>query len=264
MARMTRAATPSAGEPTAWHDLDPLTRLVISVGTLVAAVLLGGIVCLSLLALIAVLLPAALARELGRVLVTGLLLALPLALSVVMVNVLFFIEGTVVVSLGPLEITEEGIALAAEVVARVLTMAGAAVLFYVTTRPSELVASLQHHGVPARLTFVIHNGVAMIPRLTQRAHEVTAAQRARGLDTEGNWLRRGRGLVALAAPTVLSAVRETETRTLALETRGFTRPGRATVLKVPHDSNAQRVLRWGVLLGLVLLALARVTGTLPC
>ena len=261
---MSRIATPSAGGPTAWHDLDPLTRLVVSVGTLVAAVLLTGVVCLLLLTLVAVLLPAALARQLRRVLVTGLLLALPLALSVIIVNVLFSIEGTVVASLGPLEITEEGIALAAEVVARVLTMAGAAVLFYVTTRPSELVASLQHHGVSARLTFVIHNGVAMIPRLAERAHEVTAAQRARGLDTEGNWLRRGRGVVAVAAPTVLSAVRETEMRTLALETRGFTRPGRPTVLRVPHDSSTQRVARWGVALTLVLLTLARATGALPC
>ena len=64
------------------------------------------------------------------------------------------------------------------------------------TRPSELVASLQHHGVPSKATFVIHNGVAMIPRLAERTREVTAAQRARGLDTEGSLLRRGRGLMA--------------------------------------------------------------------
>ena len=141
-------------------------------------------------------------------LATCLVLALPLALSVVIVNVVFAVGST-----------EEGVLLAAEVVARVLTMAGAAVLFYSTTRPSELVASLQHHGVPSRATFVIHNGVAMIPRLAERAREVTAAQRARGLDTEGSWLRRGRGVVALAAPTVLGAIHEVETRTMALETR---------------------------------------------
>ena len=256
--------SPSPESATAWGALDPLTRLVVSVGTVVAAVLLGGVVCPLLLALVAVILPAALARVLREVLVTGLLLSLPLALSVVVVNVLFSIEGTVIATLGPIEITKEGIALAAEVVARVLTMAGAVVLFYLTTRPSGLVASLQHHGVPTRATFVIHNGVAMIPRLVERAHEVTAAQRARGLDTEGSWLRRGRGVVAVAAPTVLGALREVETRTLALETRGFTRPGRATVLQPPRDSTAQRLARWGIAVGLVLLALARAMGVLPC
>jgi energy-coupling factor transport system permease protein len=239
---------------TAWGELDPLTRLTVSVGTLAAAVLLDGLICLLLLALLAVVLPAALAGVLRRVLWTASLLAAPLAVSVVVVNVLFAVDGTA-----------QGLALATSVVARVLTMAGAVVLFYQSTRPSELVASLQWHGLPARATFVIHNAVAMIPRLAERAREVTAAQRARGLDTEGSWLRRGRGLVAVAAPTVLGAVREVETRTLALETRGFTRPGVTTVLWPPHDSRAQRAVRWLITAGLVLLAVARLGGVpLPC
>ena len=262
--RLDPSTGPRANAPNAWHDLDPLTRLVISIGTLVAAVLLEGVVCLLLLALLAVVLPAAVARVLRQVLRTGLLLALPLAISVVLVNVFFSAGGTVLFSVGPVLVTEEGVALATEVVARVLAMAGAAVLFYATTRSAELVASLQAHGVSARLTFVIYNGVAMIPRLGERAGEVTAAQRARGLDTEGSPLRRGRGLVAVAAPTVLGAIHETETRKLALETRAFTRPGRPTALRVVHDSGLQRAARWGVLGGLVALALARAMGVLPC
>ena len=240
-------------ESTAWHRLDPLTRLVVAVGTMVAALILSGVICPLILASAAVIAPAAVARELPRVLRLSLSLALPLALSVVVVNVLFS-PGT----------TLEGAALAAEVVLRVLTMAGAAVLFYATTGPADLVGSLQFHGVPTRLTFVVHNAVAMIPRLAERAREVTAAQRARGLDTEGNWLRRGRGVIALASPTVLGAIGEVETRTLALETRGFTRPGRATVLRVPSDSSGQRLGRWGVLVGLLVLLIARVVGVLPC
>jgi energy-coupling factor transport system permease protein len=260
------ASPPSADQVTAtrWHGLDPLTRLVISVATVVATLLLGGVLCSLLLALLAVVVPAASARVLRQVMVTGLLLALPLAVSAAIVNILFSVGGTLIAEVGPLRITGEGVALAAEVVVRVVTMSGAVVLFYATTRPAQLVGSLQHHGVPARLTFVIHNGVAMIPRLMERAAEVTAAQRARGLDTEGNVLRRARGLAAVAVPTALGAVREVETRTLALETRGFTRPGRQTVLWPPHDSRLQRFARWGVLAGLVLLALARFSGTLPC
>jgi energy-coupling factor transport system permease protein len=250
---MTATPTADARGATAWHALDPLTRLVIAAGTLVAAVLLGGVLCLLLLAVFTVIVPAAVARQVQVVLRTSLLLALPLAVSVVIVNVLFAV-GT----------TEQGLSLAAEVVARILTMAGAAVLFYATTRPAELVASLQHHGVSPRLTFVIHNSVATIPRLAERAREVTDAQRARGLDTEGSWLRRARGVMAVAAPTVLGAIGEVETRTMALETRGFTRPGRPTVLWPPRDSTVQRLLRWGVVAGLLSLALARATGTLPC
>ena len=236
-----------------WHALDPLTRLVVAVATMAAALIVGGVMCPLALLTVAVIVPAAVAHELPRVLRLGLALSLPLAVSAVVVNVLFS-TGT----------TAEGITLAAEVVLRVLTMAGAAVLFYATTRPAELVGSLQYHGVSARLTFIIHNAVAMIPRLAERAREVTDAQRARGLDTEGNWLRRSRGVIALASPTVLGAIGEVETRTLALETRGFTRPGQATVLRVPADSALQRAARWGALVGLVALVAARLTGVLPC
>ena len=236
-----------------WHALDPLTRLTLALTTMVAALSLGGVVCPALLAVAAVLVPAAIARELREVLRLSLLLALPLGISVVVVNVVFA-PGT----------TLDGALLAAEVVLRILTMAGAAVLFYRTTRPAALVARLQHHGLSTRATFVIHNAVAMIPRLAHRAHEVTEAQRARGLDTEGNWLRRGRGVVALAVPTVLGAIDEVETRTLALETRGFTRPGRPTPMWVPRDSTTQRLARWAMVLGLLLVALARVAGLLPC
>lgn len=253
--RMTTQTTPttSASAATRWQALDPLTRLVVAVGTMVAALLLGGITCPSALAVVAVGIPSLVARQLPAVLRLSLLLALPLGISVVLINVLFS-PGT----------TAEGAVLAAEVVVRILTMAGAAVLFYRTTRPAELVASLQWHGVSARATFVVHNGVATIPRLAERAREVTEAQRARGLDTEGDWLRRGRGVVAIAGPTVLGAIGEVETRTLALESRGFTRPGRPTPMWVPHDSTLQRLARWCVPVGLVLLAAARLTGTLPC
>ncbi len=251
MTPLLPTASPRARNP--WADLDPLTRLTVVLGTMVAALLLGGIVCPAVLAIVAVLTPALVAHELREVLRLSLLLALPLGVSVVLVNVIFA-PGT----------TAEGVRLAVEVVVRILTMAGAAVLFYRSTRPAELVASLQHHGISARATFVIHNGVAMIPRLSERAAEVTEAQRARGLDTEGGPLRRGRGLVALAGPTILGAISEVETRTLALETRGFTRPGRPTPLWTPHDSALQRAARWAVLIGLVVLALARATGNLPC
>lgn len=246
--------SPSLGSATdPWRALDPLTRLVAAVATMVAALVLDGVICSLVLLAVAVVVPAILARELAKVVRLGLLLSLPLVLSVIVVNLLFS-PGTLA----------EGGRLAAEVVSRVLTMAGATVLFYRTTTPADLVGSLQYHGLSPRLTFVIHNAVAMIPRLAERAQEVAAAQRARGLDSEGSWWRRGRGVVAVAAPTVLGALGEVETRTLALETRGFTRPGRPTVLRVPHDSASQRLARWAMVVGLAALAVARLAGLLPC
>jgi energy-coupling factor transport system permease protein len=238
-----------------------LTRLTVSLATLVAAVVLGGVLGPLLLGAVAVLVPALIAGVLGRLARLTLLVALPLALSAALVNTFFTPSGaTVVAELGPIRVTAEGLRVATEVVVRVLVMAGAVTLFYLTTRPAELVASLQAHGMPARAAFVIHQAVAMIPLLAERAAEVTAAQRARGLDSEAGVLGRLRGLVAVAAPTVSGAIAEAETRALALESRAFTRPGRHTLLWVPTDSTAQRLGRWGLLISLVALMLWRLAG----
>jgi energy-coupling factor transport system permease protein len=237
---------------------------VLSVCTVLAVIALGGVIGPAVLGLLAVVLPARAARALGEVVRTSGLLALPLAISVTVVNVLFTPSGSgSVAELGPLLVTGEGVRVAVETVVRVFVMAGAVTLFYVTVRPAELVASLQAHGAPARLTFVVHQAVAMIPRLAERAAEVAAAQRSRGLDSEGSLLARLRGLSALAVPSVSGALIETEARALALETRGFTRPGRHTLLWSPADSQAQRVARWGLVATLALLLILRVAGWAP-
>ena len=51
----------------------------------------------------------------------------------------------------------------------------------------------------------------------------------------GIW-RRARGVVPLAAPLVFGALTEVEERTMALEARAFTAPGRQTLLRVPPRS----------------------------
>ena len=89
--------------------------------------------------------------------------------------------------------------------------------------------------------------------MVERAAQITAAQRARGLDTEGSPWRRVRGIVPIVGPVILGSIAEVEERTMALEARGFTRPGRRTLLWSPSDSRAGALVRWGLLLGLVAL-----------
>jgi energy-coupling factor transport system permease protein len=250
---------PGIGEPgpSSWHRLDPLTRLVVAVATVAAVILAGGIVVPLLLGLVGVVLPGVVARIGARLARLTLAVALPLAVSATLVNVLFSPGGaTLIAEVGPLRITSEGISTALQVVVRVVVMGGAVALFYLTTRPAELVASLQAHGASARAAFVVHDAVAMIPRVVERSAEVGAAQRARGLDTDGSLPRRLRGILAVAGPTIGGAIEEAETRALALESRGFTRPGRRTQLWVPADSTSQRLARWA--LGVAVLALLAV------
>jgi energy-coupling factor transport system permease protein len=227
------------------------------------AVAVGGL--LGPIALIAagVLLPAVLARELRRLARTALLLTLPLAVSVLLINLLVFPGGQqVLFRLGPLTATSEGLRFALETLLRLAAFSGAITLFYLTTPTAELVLDLERRGVSPRLAFVVDASVQTVPAMVERAGTITDAQRARGLDTEGSIWKRLRGVVPLVGPVILGSIAEVEERTMALEARGFTRPGRRTLLWHPPDSARQALARWLLVAAVPAVVLARVTGLL--
>ncbi|MDQ3406832.1 MAG: energy-coupling factor transporter transmembrane protein EcfT [Chloroflexota bacterium] len=249
--------------PSAFHRLNPLTKLVLATVTAVAAVVLGGIVGPAVLLLIAVAIPAAGAGVLGRLLRTSLLLSLPIAISALLVNLFFFPGGRdVLFQIGPITATREGLVFALEILARILAISGGITLFYLTTSPQALVTDLERRGVSPRLAFVASASVQTVPAMVERASTIVAAQRARGLDTEGGVVRRLRGLVPIVAPVIMGSIAEVEERSMALEARGFTRPGRRTLLWAPADTPVQRLARWLLILCLAGLIVARSAGVL--
>jgi len=230
----------------------------------VAAVIIGGVVGPALLVIFGVLAPAFVARAVRPLLRTMLLLSLPLAISILVVNVLFFPGGeTVLARLGPITATAEGLAFAIQVLARLAAIAGGVALFYLTTSPGELVADLERRGVSPRLAFVANASVQTVPAMVERAATITDAQRARGLDTEGSTWARIRGIVPIVGPVILGSIADVEERTLALEARAFGRPGRRTLLWEPADSNRQAIVRWLLVLAIPGLVVARSLGILP-
>jgi energy-coupling factor transport system permease protein len=216
------------------------------------------------LTILAVLLPGALAGVLPRLLRVGFLLALPLAISVLVVNLFFFPAGsTVLFHIGPITATAEGLAFAIETLVRLVAITGALALFYLTTPIGSLVVDLERRGVSPRLAFVISSSVRSVPAIVSRAGDIADAQRARGLDTEGSPWRRLRGLLPLVGPVLLGSIGDVEERAMALEARGFSRPGRRSLLWAPADRAAERVARWLMVLTVPALITARVAGWLP-
>jgi energy-coupling factor transport system permease protein len=241
-----------------------LTKATLATVTAVAAVVLGGLIGPAVLVAAAVIGPAIAAGVLRRLVRTALLLSLPIAISAFLVN-LFFLPGaeTVLIRIGPITATAEGLAFALEILARILAISGAVTLFYLTTRPADLVVDLERRGISPRVAFVANASVQTVPAMVERAGQITAAQRARGLDTEGSVWRRVRGVLPIVGPVILGSIAEVEERTMALEARGFTRPGRRTLLWAPGDSTAQAVTRWALLLGLLGLVVVRIAGIWP-
>jgi energy-coupling factor transport system permease protein len=78
------------------------------------------------------------------------------------------------------------------------------------------------------------------------------------LETEGGLPRRLRALLPLVAPLILGSLMDLEERAIALEARAFTRRGPKTSLMEIPDSPLERVARWGLLLAVAALIVARV------
>jgi energy-coupling factor transport system permease protein len=248
--------------PTAYHRLNPLTKATAAIAVTIAALVVGGYLA-PLVLLAAVLLPcAAAAGVLGRAIRRSLLVCAPIAVSVVLVSVLTRPGGTVLFVLGPFDATLEGVDFAARFVLRFFVMAMALTIFGLTTEPRVLLADLERRGVSPRLAFAAAVVLEAIPALLEHGREVAAAQRARGLDTEGTIGARLRGLTALVGPVVLSTLHGVEERSLALEARGFGRPGRRDLLWAPEDRLRERMARVLLLGALLALAVARSGGFL--
>ena len=122
---------------------------------------------------------------------------------------------------------------------------------------------LERRGVSPRLTFAAAATLDAIPAMAERARTIQAAQRARGLDTDGSVGARLRGVLPLAGPAVLGTLHDVETRSLALEARAFDRPGPRHLLWAPADTAAQRRARWLLVAGLGLFLALTVLGVLP-
>jgi len=99
--------------------------------------------------------------------------------------------------------------------------------------------------------------------MLERGRAIRDAQRARGLDTEGSARARLRGVLPLAGPAVLGAIHDVEGRTLALETRGFGRPGPRQVPWAPPDRPIERVARWSLVAAVTLLVAGTAVGAIP-
>ena len=206
---------------------------------------------------------AAVAR-IGRSMVPFALAVIPLVVSILLINTFLFPGATdVIVQIGPLTPTWTGLEAALQATLRVAAFALSVAVFALTTPTDDLLADLERRGLGRRGIFVIGAAIGMIPRIAERASEITDSQRARGLDTEGSPVRRARGVVPLAGPLIIGALSEVEERTMALEARAFSAPGRRTTLRQLPDSTSQRIIRWAIGLGAIVAVAASLAGFLP-
>jgi energy-coupling factor transport system permease protein len=244
-----------------YRGLNPTTKLVVAFAEALIAFGVRGwtgpvVVLLAILA-------SAVAARIGRAFIPYLLATIPLIASILLVNTFLYPGATDrIFVLGPIAPTWTGLQAATQAALRVVAFAMSVALLGLTTKPDELVSDLERRGAGRRVIFVLGATLRMIPRMIERASEITEAQRARGLDTEGRFWRRVRGVVPLAGPLIFGALTDVEELTMALEARGFSAPHPRTVLRAYPDSGVQQLARWVCFIGSIGLLALSVSGML--
>ena len=243
----------------AYRDLNPTTKLVVAFGT--AAVAFGVRGWTGPLAMLAVVVITATIARIGRAMLPFVLATIPLVISILIVNALFYPGATdVIVDLGPVALTGTGLTAALQATLRVIAFALSVAVFSLTTPTDDLLSDLERRGLGRRGVFIVGSAIGMIPRMVERASEITESQRARGLDTQGSPWSRIRGIVPLAGPMISSSLSEVEERSMALEARAFSHSARRTVLRHPSDSAIQRSARWAIGVGSIALVVLSIAG----
>ena len=95
-------------------------------------------------------------------------------------------------------------------------------LAIMTTKPKEILLSLNKFGVPIKLTFVAMTALRFVPIITEEWYTTMNAQRARGLKFKRLDLRRTLGaLTATLSTLIINSIRRARVLALAMETRAF-------------------------------------------
>ncbi len=116
------------------HRLHPLTKLAIVLFLLTLGLLLPGIWATYVVFLLIIVPLTLWGQVLPNVVRGSLKVVIPFAISLVLVQGLFWPDGTPVLQLGPLSFKEEGLLFAARGTGRILVMVSSFLLLTTTTR----------------------------------------------------------------------------------------------------------------------------------
>ncbi|UQS87356.1 energy-coupling factor transporter transmembrane protein EcfT [Nicoliella spurrieriana] len=100
-----------------------------------------------------------------------------------------------------------------------------ALIFLITTNPSEFAASLNRLGVSYRISYSVSLALRYIPDVQNDYQEISRAQQARGyeISKKGKLMARLRGAVRIIMPLIFTSIAKIDTISQAMELRRFGR-----------------------------------------
>lgn len=98
-----------------------------------------------------------------------------------------------------------------------------AIIFLMTTHPSQFASSLNQIGVPYRIAYAVSLTMRYIPDIQEEFYTIRLSQEARGLElsSKGKLMDRIRGNLRLVVPLIFSSLERIDTVSTAMELRRF-------------------------------------------
>lgn len=103
------------------------------------------------------------------------------------------------------------------------TIIPTALLFIVTTHPSEFASSLNRIGVSYRIAYAVALALRYIPDIQRDFRNIAVAQQARGIDmsSKEKLTKRIKNVSSIIIPLILSSLERIDVISNAMELRGF-------------------------------------------
>ena len=252
------------------HRLDPRTKILLTIAMIVAVFMVKTMVGYGLI-LGFMYLVSKLSKVPFKMLMKGIKPLKFILILTFILNLFFNTGTTMLVQLGFIKISYEGLSTAIHYSLRLVFLVLGTSLMTLTTSPialsdgiEMLLSPLKVIKFPAHeLAMMMSIALRFIPTLMEEADKIMKAQMARGADFEsGNLLARAKAMVPLLVPLFVSAFRRAGDLAMAMESRCYHGGENRTRLRVLKITRNDYLAAAGVL-ALLVLILTESMVTLP-
>ena len=228
------------------HRLDPRAKLIVLVMYIVALFVASSWVSYAIvLALLVITIKISTIPP--KSIVRGMKPIVFILLFTGILNLFYSDGGVILLQMGSLAITTEGVKRAIFMMGRILMLISGTFLLTYTTSPicltdglESLMTPLKKIHVPVHeLSMMMCIALRFIPTLIEETDKIMSAQKARGADFEnGNILERAKALIPVLVPLFISAFRRADELATAMECRCYQGGEGRTKMKLLRYSRA--------------------------
>jgi energy-coupling factor transport system permease protein len=226
------------------HRLDPRTKILWTMLLMVATFLINTwqeYVMMGALTVVLIIVSGIPAKQTLKGLKPLLFI-----LAITAVLNIFLTGGTPIISIGPVQITYEGIIAAVKLFCRLVMLVVTASLMTLTTTPMTMTDGIEkllkpfgRIGVPAHeIAMMMSIALRFIPTLMEETERIMKAQASRGADFDtGSIFSRIKSFIPVLVPLFVSAFKRADELAEAMESRCYHGGKGRTRLKSIHFTN---------------------------